>query len=182
MLEDFLIIKKVKEGDIGAFETLFRKYHSPLLFYCTSITASVQAAEDIVQDLFYNIWKDKERLNILVSVKSYLYKSVRNHSLQYLQKNANRRNNNMDNLDNQTNPTYKTDDYLEYHELEQLLSKSIKSMPERRARIFRMHRYENLKYKEIAQKISLSVKTVEAEMTKALKTLKKEIDISQQSI
>jgi RNA polymerase sigma-70 factor (ECF subfamily) len=55
-------------------------------------------------------------------------------------------------------------------------------MPKRRARIFRMHRYENLKYKEIAQKLSLSVKTVEAEMTKALKTLKKEIDISQQSI
>ena len=75
MLEDLLIIKRVKEGDIGAFETLFRKYHSPLLFYCTSITASVQAAEDIVQDLFYNIWKDKERLNILVSVKSYLCKS-----------------------------------------------------------------------------------------------------------
>ena len=65
----------------------------------------------------------------------------------------------------------------EYKELEALVNRTLEKLPERRLRIFRMHRFEGKKYAEIASNLSLSVKTVEAEMTKALRTLRDELEI-----
>lgn len=176
MIEDLLLIGKIRKGDVVAFETLFRKFYSPLVLYSTGITGSSGIAEDIIQELFYSIWKNRERLEIVISVKSYLYRSVRNNSLSYLHKRDKPRN-----ADTFEQPyTHNPESETEGNELKEIITRSISSMPQRRAEIFLMHRFRNLKYKEIAQQLSLSVKTVELEMSRALKTLEKEIELYHQ--
>lgn len=69
---DLFVLKKIKEGDIKAFESIFRLYYTPLCLYATSITGEQEVAEEIVQDLFYVFWKERESLPILRSIKNYL--------------------------------------------------------------------------------------------------------------
>ena len=78
--------------------------------------------------------------------------------------------------ENPESESYTPQDQLEYKELQSLVNRALGKLPERRLRIFRMHRFEGMKYAEIASSLSLSIKTVEAEMTKALQTLRKEIE------
>ena len=83
MLDELLILKKIKGGDIKAFEELFRRYYFPLCCYAAGITGQMEVAEEIVEELFYVLWKERERLHIFQSIKSYLYRATRNQSLQY---------------------------------------------------------------------------------------------------
>ena len=76
------IIKKISEGDIQLFELLFKKYYQMLCDFGMKYLKSIDEAEEVVQDVFYNIWKNREQLRINTSIKSYLYTSVRNNSLQ----------------------------------------------------------------------------------------------------
>ena len=180
---DLFVLKKIKEGDIKAFESIFRLYYTPLCLYATSITGEQEVAEEIVQDLFYVFWKEKEKLQVFLSLKSYLYGAVRNQALQYCEhlEVRNRYRENVLSGDQESKPS-DPQDQLEYKELETLINSTLKKLPERRLRIFRMHRFEGKKYAEIASTLSLSVKTVEAEMTKALQMLRKEIENYTQTV
>lgn len=177
MLNDLLTLARIREGDIKAFEDVFRRYYSPLCWYAMSITGSMEAAEEIVEELFYGFWKNRQSLPLFRSMKSYLYAAVRNQSFQYCEHQEVRNKyrefvlsgeGRIQDIDPQ--------EQMEYQELKSLIDITLTRMPERRLRIFRMHRMEGKKYAEIASRLSLSVKTVEAEMTKALKTLRKEIE------
>lgn len=172
---DLFVLKKIKEGDIKAFESIFRLYYTPLCLYATSITGEQEVAEEIVQDLFYVFWKERESLPILRSIKNYLYGATRNRSLQYLEHREvrYRYRNTVLAGENPESESYTPQDQLEYKELQSLVNRALGKLPERRLRIFRMHRFEGMKYAEIASSLSLSIKTVEAEMTKALQTLRK---------
>jgi RNA polymerase sigma-70 factor (ECF subfamily) len=177
MLSDISVLKKIKEGDVYTFEKVFRLYYSPLCLYAAGITGKMYIAEEIVQELFYVCWKEREKLQILHSLKSYLYGAVRNRSLQYIEhREVTNRHREMILLKTNDNNTSTPQDLLEYKELEDLINRTLDKLPERRLRIFRMHRFEGKKYAEIASELSLSVKTVEAEMTKALQILRKEIE------
>ena len=177
MLNDLLTLARIREGDIKAFEDVFRRYYSPLCWYAMSITGSMEAAEEIVEELFYGFWRDRERLPLFRSMKSYLYVAVRNQSFQYCE-HQEVRNKYREFVLSRKGRTQdsNTQEEMEYQELRHLIDATLARMPERRLRIFRMHRMEGKKYAEIASQLSLSVKTVEAEMTKALKALKKEIE------
>ena len=172
-MTDFVLYTKVRDGDAVAFETLFRRYYESLCRYSNKITGDMDVAEEVVQELFYTIWKDRTKLRIVLSVKSYLLGAVRNNSLQYIEHLKVRRryhdhvlaNNNMENCSPQ--------EILEYRELEQRIEFAMEKLPERRRNIFRMNRFEGKKYEQIALEMSLSVKTIEAEMSKALSVLRK---------
>lgn len=170
-------VVKIKEGDIDAFEQVFRTYYAPLCLYAISITGRKEIAEEIVQELFYKIWKERESLNILRSLKSYLYGAVRNQSLQYCEQHLvrERYRQNVQSA-SEEKPAETPLDHLEYRELKEIIDHTLLRLPERRRRIFVMHRFEGLKYKEIAEHLSLSVKTIEAEMTKAYRLLRKELE------
>lgn len=177
MLNDLFVLTKIKEGDVKAFEGIFRLYYAPLCLYAAGITGSRDIAEEIVQELFYVFWKEKEKLQIFRSIRSYLYGAVRNQSLQYCE-HLEMRNRYRETVlsGNQESKPSDPQDELEYKELEILINNTLKKLPERRLRIFRMHRFEGKKYAEIASALSLSIKSVEAEMTKALQMLRKEIE------
>ena len=177
MLNDLLEFKKVKDGDVKAFERIFRQYYTPLIRYAFSITGQKEAAEEIIQDIFYILWKDRGTIQILQSFHGYLYKSVRNRAIQYMQGLSIREQYDGDfskRKDPAVEPT--PDELLEYKELENILTKTIQKLPERRRQIFNMHRIHGIRYRDIAESLSISVKTVEAEMTKAYRTLRKEVD------
>ncbi|MDH6358557.1 RNA polymerase sigma-70 factor [Parabacteroides sp. PF5-9] len=182
MLNDLLVLKKIKEGDIKAFEKIFKLYYSPLCLYATSLTGRSEAAEEIVQELFYVVWKEKEHLQIFRSFKSYLYGAVRNRSFQYLEHMDVRNRYRETVLSGNQQTTVSPHEQLEYNELQTLIDQALQKLPERRLRIFQMHRFEGKKYAEIASLLSVSVKTVEAEMSKALQTLRKEIEHYTQQI
>ena len=172
MLDELLILKKIKEGDIKAFEELFRRYYFPLCCYAAGITGQMAVAEEIVEELFYVLWKERVR-----SVKSYLYRATRNQSLQYCE-HEEVRNRYREAVLNTSNPEQSTDPHqqMEYEELQKFINNTLEKLPVRRRQIFEMHRLEGRKYVEIATQLSLSVKTVEAEMTKALRTLREEVE------
>lgn len=177
MLNELFLIKRIREGDIKAFEQVFRLYYSPLSLYALGITGDSDAAEEIVQDLFYRIWKERERLAVLHSLKSYLYGAVRNEALQYREHHMVKERHKEYVLSGKgVAPQATPHDNLEYKELEEVINRTLKRLPDRRRTIFRMHRFDGLKYKEIAERLSLSVKTIEAEMTKTYRTLREEIE------
>lgn len=177
MLDDLFVLKKIKEGDIKTFEYVFRLYYSPLCLYAFGITGRKDAAEEIVQDLFYTVWKERCSLQILHSVKSYLYGAVRNQSLQYCEHFSVRERYREHVLaKNEAMAEPSPEEQLENKELEEVINRTLRKLPDRRRQIFRMHRLEGLKYKEIAEKLSLSVKTIEAEMTKTYQALREEIE------
>ena len=161
MLNDLLTLTKIREGDIKAFEDVFRRYYSPLCWYAMSITGSMEAAEEIVEELFYGFWRDRERLPLFRSMKSYLYIAVRNQSFQYCE-HLEVRNKYREFVLSRKGRTQDSSpqEEIEYQELRHLIDTTLARMPERRLRIFRMHRMEGKKYAEIASQLSLSVKTV----------------------
>jgi len=177
MLNDLFVLKKIREGDIKAFENVFRLYYTPLCLYGASLTGQMETAEEIVQELFYVFWKERENIEVFRSLKSYLYGAVRNRSLQYLEHLEVRNRHRETVLSAETDDHSSPQEQLEYKELQVFISQAVKKLPERRQRIFRMHRFQGMKYAEIASALSISIKTVEAEMTKALQTLRKEVEI-----
>lgn len=177
MLNDLLILKQIREGNIKAFEAVFRLYYSPLCLYAGSITGRREIAEEIVQELFYICWKERENLHLFCSLKSYLYKAARNRSLQYLEHRAvcsRHEETVQQTAASSSSPS--PEEELEYKELKKIVAGAFEQMPPRRKQIFLMHRSEGMKYAEIAVRLGLSVKTVEAEMTKVLQRLRKEIE------
>lgn len=173
-VNDKSALRKIRGGDIRAFEKLFRYYYEPLCRYAVSFTKDMEVAEEIVQDLFYRLWKEREQLCIR-SLKSYLYGAVRNNGLQYL-KHLEVREKYREKLTREiveANYNFTPLDKLEYQELEERIAGILGTFPERRQQIFRMHRLEGKKYAEIARELSVSVKTVEAEISEALKVLRK---------
>jgi len=169
---DLLIFKKIKDGNIQAFETLFRTYYEPLCRYSCQFIEDMDTAEEIVQDLFYVLWKERQNLHILTSVNGYLYRSVKNKSLQYLEQKRIRENYQKMYIENANLETSTPQEELEYKELERHIEETLVHLPERRQKIFYMHRTEGKKYNEIARELHISVKTVEAEMSKALRELR----------
>lgn len=177
MLNDLLLLTKVKEGDVKAFERLFKSYHTPLCLYTASITGNREVAEEIVQDLFYYFWKERQNLPLFRSVKSYLYRAARNEALQFREHLNVREKYREFVMDGNVVPASPDPQGgIEYKELEEVINGALRKMPERRLKIFCMHRFQGMKYAEIASALSVSIKTVEAEMTKALQVLRREVE------
>ena len=173
-LTDFHIQKKIQGGDIGEFERLFTKYYGPLCHHANKILNDMDSAEDLVQEFFYHFWKNRESFSPKLSLNAYLYHSIRNNALHYLKRLAVRKNY-AEHIINEFQDTIaapvQTD--VDLNDLGNLITATLKKMPERCSRIFRMNRFEGMKYREIAIILSISVKTVESDMGKALQMFRK---------
>ncbi|MCP3894612.1 MULTISPECIES: RNA polymerase sigma-70 factor [Bacteroides] len=177
MLNDLFVLTKIKEGDVKAFEAVFRQYYPSLCLYAAGITGSREVGEEIVEELFYVFWKERERLQLFHSIKSYLYGAVRNQSLQYCEHEEVKKRYREVVLSAPLSESFSDpQEQLECKELQALINQTLAKLPKRRLHIFQLHRMGGKKYAEIASILSLSIKTVEAEMSKALQTLRKEIE------
>lgn len=168
-------IRKIRQGDIQAFELFFRKYYEVLCQWAYHYLKDRDSSEEIVQDLFYNIWKDHATLRVHTSVKSYLYRAVSNNCIMMLKKQKRRAEIELELARNAKDDQSKTADILETSELRDVVDKTLDELPDRSATIFRMSRYEGKKYREIAEELSISIKTVESNMGKALELFRKNL-------
>lgn len=168
-LTELFTWNKIRDGDIGEFERLFLKYYEPLCHHACRIMNDMDASEDLVQDIFYRLWKNREKIRMRISVNAYLYRSVRNNALREMEQLALRRDytGSLAALSEGQSPAG-WDVEAGTDELGEIVEATLSRMPVRCARIFRMNRYEGKKYREIAEVLGISVKTVEADMGKAL--------------
>lgn len=156
------------------FEQVFKEHFKSLHAYACSILKDEDSAEEVVQNVFYKLWEKKERINTLDSIPAYLYRSVYNESLNMIKHNKVR-------SEYQAHAGYRTDhsdntaDQTNLKELEVRLTKAMNELPEQCRTIFQMSRFEELKYREIADKLNLSVKTIENQMGKALKLMRQKL-------
>jgi RNA polymerase sigma-70 factor (ECF subfamily) len=160
---------------MDAFEVLFRTYYRELCTYACKYFQDKDTAEEIVQDLFYKLWEKKETLVIRSSVRSYLYRSVYNNTMMLLREKNTRKTTNVLSLNSDMIPGDGPDSTMETNELDQIVQSTLSSMPQKVRRIFEMSRFEGLKYKEIASRLFISIKTVEANMGKALKLFRQNL-------
>lgn len=174
-LKEQHILRKIRKGDLNAFEELFHSNYPGMCSYSESLVKREDVAEEIVQDVFLNIWKNRENLKIVTSIHSYLYRSVFNNSMMYLRKMQ--RETRLDiRWAEDTRTGADPGEEMNARELDALIIYTLEGLPERTREIFSMSRYEGMKYSEIAGKLSISVKTVEANMGKALKALRDSVE------
>jgi RNA polymerase sigma-70 factor (ECF subfamily) len=159
------------EGNLNNFEALFKMYYAPLVVYACRFVNETDIAREIVQDFFVRLFEKRQTLAIDISIKSYLYRSVYNCCINYINqrviqdkhlKNIDMEKVDEDNLENEINRL----------ELQQKIVEVIETLPAKCRRIFKMNRLEGLKNEEIAMKLNLSKRTVETQISKALKILR----------
>jgi RNA polymerase sigma-70 factor (family 1) len=175
MAEDDILLTRLCDGDIGAYETLFKWYYRKLTLFANRLINNIDAAEEITGEVFVILWEKREQLNHTVCIRAYLYKSTQNRCLNYLKHqkveslyiNYLQRNNLLDPRGDDTESSYND------KELALQLKMAIDSLPEKCRQVFMMSRYEGMKYREIAVKLDISAKTVERHMSIALERLRK---------
>ncbi len=158
------------------FESLFKQYFEPLCAFAKSYVYDLEASKDIVQKAFINLWNSREKIDADKPVKSYIYTSVRNLCLNHIRDNKKFNSQILDFDSVDENLFTAESDSLELNELQVKIDGAIDALPEKSRQIFEMSRFEDLKYKQIAEKLEVSVKTVEAHMSKALKLLKVDLE------
>ena len=175
MIGDTEIIRRIRQGDVGQFESLFRSSYVSLVRYARTLMKDQDTSEEIVQDLFFRLWQNKEKINIESSLNGYLFRSVHNRCLHYIDHNrvVQHHAEEMSYLSPESPES--PSDVLHYKELQAKIAAILERLPERCGKIFYMNRFEGLKYTEIAEKLSVSIKTVESNMGRALKEFRKEL-------
>ncbi len=170
-----ILLARLKSDDKSAFTVLFTQYYQDLVRFSFSYTRNSETSEEIVQEVFLKLWENRHLLVIHNSLKSFLLKTVQNRSIDSLR---------------HVNITHKyasivlehpllaendTENYILHSELEASFKHAMATIPVEYADVFRMSRMETLNYQEIAQKLDISVRTVEVRISKALSLLRNEL-------
>jgi len=169
------LLHNIQSGNEQAFEQLFRSQYPILCGYARKYLDDTDQAEEVVQEMFFNFWQKKDQLEINISVEAYLFRSVRNSCLNYLKHLKIREEHRLATAHEIRQKEQSIHDNVEALELQEKIESVIAKLPPERQKIFKMSRYEELKYKEIAEKLNLSIKTVEVQMSKALKFLRQHL-------
>lgn len=168
-------VKEIREGDAEAFRRLFHAYCQPLITFAQRFVHDTQISENIVQEVFLRIWSAREHLEPTSSIKSYLYTAVRNEALKHLRHVAVQQRSH-ERLRHAAPETETPEDELIRGEIVAAVQQAVSGLPEKCRIIFCMNRYDRLTYREIAEIQNISIKTVETQMSRALKFLRKGLD------
>jgi|WetSurMetagenome_2_1015567.scaffolds.fasta_scaffold00436_12 RNA polymerase sigma-70 factor (family 1) len=167
-----VLISKFKVGDSIAFSDIFTAYYKDLVMFAARFFNNLNDAEEIVQDTFVKLWEDREIIDINVSLRSYLLKTIQNKCIDWYR----HKRIIQDHYDYITETSIKyvrdAEGYILHSELQQQIEKALNSLPNEVSHVFRMNRYEGLKYNEISRILGISVRTVEVRIGRALKLLR----------
>ncbi|MEL7586451.1 MAG: RNA polymerase sigma-70 factor [Prolixibacteraceae bacterium] len=172
--EDILISRFI-QGDETAFELLFRHYYPGLVIFVSQITLDKAEAEEIVQDFFFRLWKRRDQIKEGPSLKSYLFTSVKNRGINFLV-SRNYETRKIEELKQimGSNLTYEQDLFVT-GELQEKIKQAFEKLPPRTKEIFILSRFDDLKNDEIAEKLNISKRTVELQISNALKVMRREL-------
>ncbi len=170
------IFERIKSGDENLFNQLFDDYYTSLCFFANRYLQDLDLSRSLVQEVFVNLWLKREKIDVSHSVKSYLYNSVKNKSIDYIRKEK-KKIHIHDFSDDIIQSPFK--DLVEEAELNDRINQSINELPEKCKEIFKLCRFEGLKYSQIAEQLNISLKTVEMQMGIALKKLRNKLSDNQ---
>jgi RNA polymerase sigma-70 factor (ECF subfamily) len=164
------LLAQIGKGNKKAFDELFKSYYRYLVTIAFAYVKDMEQSKDLAQEVFLGIWNREEPIEINYSVKAYLRGAIINHC-----KTALRRKKHSVEIDDGVHQLASKEDAqkaMELNELNQKIQHIIDAMPDRCRAVFLLSRRENLSHKEIAAKLNISTKTIENQMTKALKMLR----------
>lgn len=172
--KNIILFNQIKKGSKAAFDEFFRMNYKPLCRYCFQFVKDKDTTEEVVQEFFVRLWEQREGIAIQKSLMAYLYVSVKNTALNYLQKKNTRLGYEQAYVD--MNLKKEGDENkLSSEEIQALVQQGLESLPEKCRLVFHLSRYEGLTNEEIANYLNLSYKTVENQMTKAFHKLRESL-------
>ncbi len=167
-----ILFRKFKEGDYAAFNELFSKYYQPLFLFARKFVEE-DLAKDFVQDCFYELWKNRKRIELKTTLSAYLFTIVKNRCYKYFEKERFRAGKlseiELQLKQEELNYFLHSEKSILEFEIRDRIQNTLEKLPPKCAQIFRDSRFNGLSNKEIAQKHDLSIKTVEKHVSKALK-------------
>ena len=165
---DHQLMKRIKAGESLAYDTLFKKYYAFLCMIVFRITKDKSQAEDVVQDVMLEIWRKRESIEIKNAVKSYLHRSVRNKTLNLIRDQKMKFEGDEQLLDI---PSVESTpiQMMQGDDMAETIKKTFEKLPERCRIVFSLVKYEGFSYKEAAEQLNISIKTVENQISKALR-------------
>ena len=168
------LLQILQNGDEDAIKLIFDKHYESLCLYAESLTKDRHTAEEIVEDIFIHLWMNNQNSSITKSIKNYLFRSVHNNCLNYLDKLRTERKNvenlNYTLLDNELLQPFTPDQPISkliLQELEEKANSILESLPNQCKEIYTLNRFENLSYSEIARQLNITVGTVKTQMSRA---------------
>jgi RNA polymerase sigma-70 factor (ECF subfamily) len=170
--DDSAVVSRLAKRDEKTFEQIFKIHFKNLHGYAFTIIKDEVASEEMVQNVFFKLWERTENLSLTGSVAAYLYRSVHNECLNYLKHQSVKSAHQMHVAYTTKNEIGTASKNFSLKELEGKLQAALNELPEQCRTIFQLSRFEELRYKEIAVALGISVKTVENQMGKALKILR----------
>ena len=168
-------ITTLKAGDVTAFEMVFRTFYQPLCNYAYTFVQDRDAAEEIVQSTFLNVWEKGDNLVIHTAVKPYLYAMVRNACLNVIKHEKIKQQHADLELAVADRSIESVAHTVMASELEDKIQQAMEKLPQQCRLVFKLSRFEELKYAEIAEHLDISIKTVENQMGKALRIMREEL-------
>lgn len=167
----------LKKGDEGALKAILLRYWEPLYKMASYTLDDHFACEDLVQDIFINIWKNRESLNFQYSLKAYLFACTRYEVYRQIKLKVRQRERS-DDLDFNRIEYYNPHNELEYKQLMENVERIVNVLPERCKEVYLLSREEQLSHKEIASRLKVSTKTVENQITIALRRIRNDLNRS----
>ncbi len=173
-LEDKALFELVKADNYQAFETIFRRYYADIVRFATSMVRDKTIGEEVGQEVFMYIWEKRHQINLHSGLKSYLFSSTKNKSINYLKLELPKQQamTDLEDIDGGYESPMSTD---EHGLIKIKIQNAIDTLPEKCRKIFVLSRYGGLTYQEIAEELELSIKTVENQISIALKKLKEQL-------
>ncbi|MEM6966056.1 MAG: RNA polymerase sigma-70 factor [Bacteroidota bacterium] len=168
---DQQLINSLQNGDDRAMDVLFRRYYSYICRAVFRVLKDSNLAEDIAQEVFLGLWKKRDNLNITTSVQAYLKRAAINKSLNYI-RDQKIKFDDEEKMPPLPNNQSTTQQQLEAEDLQQQINQAISELPEKCRLVFTLSRFEEMSYQEIADQLNISKKTVENQISKALKYLR----------
>lgn len=169
-------VARIREGDRAAFRDVFHTYYSPLCAFAASYVGSTDRARDVVQEVFLSLWERRAQWTLRGSLKAYLYQAVRNRALNATRDRDTRQQAYAHHERRRNGSVRRTaEDRTYYHQLEGAVDRAVDQLPPRRRMVFLLHRQHGLTYAEIAQTMQITRKTVENQMGRALKFLRRRL-------
>lgn len=168
-------IEQIRQGNKDAFEKLFLKFYEPLCNFAWRYVRSSHISEELVQDAFLAVWESRETLDKNRNIKTYLYQAVRNKALNHLkhQEVVEEHNQHIEWLNSAS--ISQMHDFEEDSEFIKAAQRAIDDLPERACQVYKLNRKDGLTYKEIAEVLNISPRTVESQMSRTLKKLKQSL-------
>lgn len=173
--EDQKIIDSFYSNDEQGLQELFKRYYRPLCIYGFKFLNDIYLAEDIVQDVFIRFWEDKKYKFISGSLKSYLFISVRNRSINYLSNSKTVKTEYIDHLKEEF--TFEQFDEEELEMRREILYAEIAKLPPQSQKVLRMIVFERKKYKEVSAELGISLNTVKTHFSRALRQLRSAVPL-----